>query len=62
MKLTLTGSTFSAIGDDFAHALSVGNVVVCIDPRYFRPAEVDTLLGDPKKEKEKLGWEPQITA
>ena len=33
-----------------------------IDPRYFRPAEVDTLLGDPKKAKEKLGWTPEITA
>jgi GDPmannose 4,6-dehydratase len=33
-----------------------------IDPRYFRPAEVETLLGDPSKAKQKLGWEPQITA
>ena len=33
-----------------------------IDPRYFRPAEVETLLGDPSKAKEKLGWEPKITA
>ncbi|PRY72892.1 GDP-mannose 4,6 dehydratase [Marivita geojedonensis] len=33
-----------------------------IDPRYFRPAEVETLLGDPSKAKEKLGWEPEITA
>ena len=32
-----------------------------IDPRYFRPVEVETLLGDPSKAKKKLGWEPQIT-
>jgi GDPmannose 4,6-dehydratase len=38
-----------------------GKVVVRIDPRYFRPAEVETLLGDPSKAKEKLGWEPKIT-
>lgn len=36
--------------------------VVRIDPRYFRPAEVETLLGDPTKAREKLGWEPVITA
>ncbi|MDL2283917.1 GDP-mannose 4,6-dehydratase [Oxalobacter sp. OttesenSCG-928-P03] len=35
--------------------------IVRIDPRYFRPTEVETLLGDPSKAKEKLGWEPQIT-
>jgi len=33
-----------------------------IDPRYFRPAEVETLLGDPTKAKNTLGWEPEITA
>ena len=33
-----------------------------IDPRYFRPAEVETLLGDPAKAKSVLGWEPEITA
>ena len=54
--------TISSIEGDLAPALSVGNVVVRIDPRYFRPAEVDTLLGDPTKAKEKLGWEPEITA
>jgi len=36
-------------------------VIVKVDPRYFRPAEVETLLGDPTKAKEKLGWVPQIT-
>ncbi|WP_339386220.1 GDP-mannose 4,6-dehydratase [Vibrio caribbeanicus] len=48
------------VGDD-APALKVGDVIVKIDPRYFRPAEVETLLGDPSKAKEKLGWTPQIT-
>ena len=37
------------------------DVVVRIDPRYFRPAEVETLLGDPSKAKEKLGWTPTTT-
>ena len=45
-----------------APALSVGDVVMRINPRYFRPAEVDTLLGDPTKAQEKLGWVPEITA
>ncbi|MBY6152936.1 GDP-mannose 4,6-dehydratase [Vannielia litorea] len=39
-----------------------GDVVMRIDPRYFRPAEVQSLLGAPEKAKEKLGWEPEITA
>jgi GDPmannose 4,6-dehydratase len=51
----------SIVGDK-APALSVGDVVMRINPRYFRPAEVETLLGDPAKAKEKLGWEPEITA
>ena len=38
-----------------------GAVVVRIDPRYFRPAEVETLLGDPSKAREKLGWTPTTT-
>ncbi|MBI5141227.1 MAG: GDP-mannose 4,6-dehydratase [Nitrospirae bacterium] len=41
--------------------LRVGDVVVEIDPKYFRPTEVETLLGDPSKAKEKLGWEAKIT-
>ena len=40
---------------------STGEVVVRIDPRYFRPAEVETLLGDPTKAHEKLGWTPTTT-
>jgi GDPmannose 4,6-dehydratase len=35
--------------------------IVEVDPRYFRPTEVETLLGDPTKAKEKLGWEPRTT-
>ena len=49
------------ISGNKATALKAGDVIVKIDPRYFRPAEVETLLGDPTKAKEKLGWVPQIT-
>lgn len=42
-------------------ALKVGDVIVKVDSRYFRPAEVETLLGDPVKAKQKLGWIPEIT-
>ena len=45
-----------------APSLKVGDVIVRVDPRYFRPAEVETLLGDPTKAKEQLGWVPEITA
>jgi len=68
ITLEFTGSgideiaTVTAIKGDLAPALKVGDVVMRIDPRYFRPAEVDTLLGDPTKAKEKLGWVPEITA
>jgi GDPmannose 4,6-dehydratase len=44
-----------------APSLKVGDTIVAIDPRYFRPAEVDTLLGDPSKAKKELGWVPEIT-
>lgn len=49
------------IEGDKAPALNVGDVIVRVDPRYFRPAEVETLLGDPAKAKAKLGWTPEIT-
>jgi GDPmannose 4,6-dehydratase len=39
----------------------VGDVIVRIDPHYYRPTEVETLLGDPTKAKDKLGWTPQIS-
>ena len=55
-------ATVTGIDGDFAPALKVGDVIMRIDPRYFRPAEVETLLGDPTKAMEKLGWVPEITA
>jgi GDPmannose 4,6-dehydratase len=51
----------AAIEGDKAPALKIGDVVVQIDPRYYRPTEVETLLGDPAKAKAKLGWVPEIT-
>jgi GDPmannose 4,6-dehydratase len=51
-----------SVTSDLAPAVKAGQVIMRIDPRYFRPAEVETLLGDPTKAKEKLGWTPQITA
>jgi GDPmannose 4,6-dehydratase len=44
-----------------APGIKVDDTIVQIDPRYFRPSEVETLLGDPSKAKEKLGWVPEIT-
>jgi GDPmannose 4,6-dehydratase len=54
-------ATVVAIEGDKAPALKVGDVIVQIDPRYYRPTEVETLLGDPAKAKAKLGWVPEIT-
>ncbi len=51
----------SGINGDNAPALKVGDVIVKVDPHYFRPTEVETLLGDPAKAKAKLGWVPEIT-
>ena len=51
----------AAISGHKAPALKVGDVVVQVDSRYFRPAEVETLLGDPRKAKTKLGWVPEIS-
>lgn len=55
-------ATVAAISGNDAPGVKVGDVVMRIDPRYFRPAEVDTLLGDPTKAREQLGWTPEITA
>ncbi|MHC0053548.1 GDP-mannose 4,6-dehydratase [Actibacterium sp. D379-3] len=55
-------ATITAIEGDKAPALKAGDVIMRIDPRYFRPTEVETLLGDPAKAREKLGWVPEITA
>ncbi|GLX81292.1 GDP-mannose 4,6-dehydratase [Thalassotalea eurytherma] len=54
-------ATVAAVECDNAPGVKVGDVIVKVDPRYFRPAEVETLLGDPTKAKEKLGWVPEIT-
>lgn len=50
-----------AVEGDDAPAVKAGDVIVAVDPKYFRPAEVETLLGDATKAKETLGWEPEIT-
>lgn len=57
MDIEWQGSGQDELGKDSA----TGKVLVEIDPRYFRPTEVDFLLGDPSKAKEKLGWEPRIS-
>jgi GDPmannose 4,6-dehydratase len=44
----------------FDNGAKKGDIIVRIDPKYFRPAEVETLLGDPSKAKERLGWIPEI--
>ena len=56
LKLTWRGS-----GADEQALDSDGNVIVAVDPRYFRPTEVETLLGDPTKAKRELGWTPRTT-
>ncbi|NVO07257.1 MAG: GDP-mannose 4,6-dehydratase, partial [Rhodoferax sp.] len=56
MPITWQGEGVDEVGYWGARA------IVKIDPRYFRPTEVETLLGDPAKAKEKLGWVPEITA
>ncbi|MBX3617919.1 GDP-mannose 4,6-dehydratase [Nitrosomonas sp.] len=56
LEITWQGEGINETGID-----QKGNVIVCVDPRYFRPAEVETLLGNPAKAKEKLGWTPKIS-
>jgi len=51
----------SSINGDLAPGCRVGDIVCRVDSRYFRPAEVETLLGNPEKAKRVLGWEPSIT-
>lgn len=68
LKIKFSGEGVNEIGTvadvhgDNAPGVVPGDVVVRIDPRYFRPAEVETLLGDPSKARERLGWVPEITA
>lgn len=52
----------TAVEGDDAPSVKPGDVIMRIDPRYFRPAEVETLLGDPSKARERLGWAPVISA
>ncbi|HHT0105260.1 TPA: GDP-mannose 4,6-dehydratase [Raoultella planticola] len=51
----------ASVNNEISPAVKVGDTIVAVDPRYFRPAEVETLLGDPAKAKDKLGWVPEIT-
>ena len=55
MQITWQGEGVDEVG--YAN----GKPIIRIDPRYFRPTEVETLLGDPSKAKQKLGWVPEIT-
>ena len=67
IELAFTGKglneigTVVAVAQDSPAQVDVGAVILRIDPRYFRPAEVETLLGDPSKAKRQLGWSPQTT-
>ena len=49
------------VAGELAPALEIGQKIIAVDPRYFRPTEVESLLGDPTKAKEKLGWVPKTT-
>ena len=60
-KGTSEVGVIDAIEGDDAPALKVGETIVRVDPRYFRPAEVETLLGDATRARERLGWKPEIT-
>jgi GDPmannose 4,6-dehydratase len=53
-----TVSAVNKVNGELRAKCKVGDVIVRVDPRYFRPTEVETLLGDPTKAKEKLGWVP----
>jgi GDPmannose 4,6-dehydratase len=57
MEIAWDGEGLDEVGYD-THS---GNMVIAVDPKYFRPAEVETLLGDATKAKEKLGWEPKFS-
>jgi GDPmannose 4,6-dehydratase len=55
------GKIAAILDREKAPDVNVGDTIIKVSPRYFRPAEVETLLGDPTKAKEKLGWVPEIT-
>ena len=68
IELTFTGDGVDEIGtvskildSNLAPNVTEGQVIIRVDPAYFRPAEVETLLGDPSNARAKLGWEPKIT-
>ena len=67
IELEFTGEGVGEIGtvkfmsDETLPGISIGDIIVRVDPRYFRPTEVETLLGDPAKAKAELGWAPEIT-
>ncbi|TNH45194.1 GDP-mannose 4,6-dehydratase [Photorhabdus luminescens subsp. sonorensis] len=54
-------ATVTSVNTEKAPAVKVGDVIIRVSPKFFRPAEVETLLGDPTKAKQKLGWVPEIT-
>jgi GDPmannose 4,6-dehydratase len=60
-EVGIVGSIQKSSKVDKCPALEVGMIIIKIDPRYFRPTEVETLLGDASKAKEKLNWEPEVT-
>jgi GDPmannose 4,6-dehydratase len=57
IEIEWRGEGVDEVGIDKA----TGRIIVLVDPRYFRPTEVDLLIGDPTKAREKLGWQPSIT-
>jgi GDPmannose 4,6-dehydratase len=67
VELKFSGEGLDEIGvvqsitGDALPGVNVGDVIVKVDPRYFRPTEVETLMGNPAKAKEKLSWVPEIT-
>lgn len=67
IELAFTGegideiATVTSVDRSISPSVTVGDVIVRVDPKFFRPAEVETLLGDPSKAKDKLGWTPEIT-
>lgn len=54
-------ATVTSVNNTLAPNVNIGDIIVRVSPKFFRPAEVETLLGDPSKAKEKLGWVPEIT-
>lgn len=68
ITLRFEGSEANEIGvvdsihTDYCKSLKVGDVIVRVDPRYYRPTEVETLLGDSSHARKKLGWQPEVTA